>query len=97
MKADYEQKTASLTDILARLTAEREELANGFNSEHPILVSYMKYQNISTFTREILIELVDHIKVYGNGIICVKFKFAYELRRIAEYIQLNTVSHPHAV
>ena len=35
MKADYEQKTASLTDILARLTAERDELANGVNNEHP--------------------------------------------------------------
>ena len=97
MKASYEQKTASLTDILARLTAEREELANGVNSEHPILVSYMKYQNISTLTREILIELVDHIEVYENGSICVKFKFADELRRIAEYIQLNTVSQPEAV
>ena len=96
MKADYEQKTASLTDILARLTAERDELANGVNNEHPALVAFMKYQNISTLTREILIELVDHIKVYENGNISVKFKFADELRRIAEYIQLNTVSQPEA-
>ena len=57
----------------------------------------MKYQNISTLTREILIELVDHIKVYDNGNISVKFKFADELRKIAEYIQLNTVSQPEAV
>lgn len=97
MKADYEQKTASLTDALASLTAERDELANGVNNEHPALVAFMKYQNISTLTREILIELVDHIKVYDNGNISVKFKFADELRRIAEYIQLNTISHPEAV
>ena len=96
MKADYEQKTANLTDILARLTAERDELANGVNNEHPALVAFMKYQNISTLTREILIELVDHIKVYENGNISVKFKFADELRRIAEYIQFNTVSQPEA-
>ena len=97
MKADYEQKTASLTDILARLTAERDELANGVNNEHPALVAFMKSQNIRTLTREILIELVDHIKVYDNGNISVKFKFADELRKIAEYIQLNTVSQPEAV
>ncbi|MGJ0680238.1 recombinase family protein [Flavonifractor plautii] len=97
MKADYEQKTASLTDALASLTAERDELANGVNNEHPALVAFMKYQNISTLSREILIELVDHIKVYDNGNISVKFKFADELRRIAEYIQLNTISHPEAV
>ena len=97
MKADYEQKTANLADILARLTAERDELANGVNNEHPALVAFMKYQNISTLTREILIELVDHIKVYENGNISVKFKFADELRRIAEYIQLNTSSQAEAV
>ena len=97
MKADYEQKTASLTDALASLTAERDELANGINNEHPALVAFMKYQNISTLTREILIELVDHIKVYDNGNISVKFRFADELRKIAEYIQLNTVSQPKAV
>lgn len=97
MKADYEQKTASLTDTLARLTAERDELANGVNSEHPALVAFMKYQNISTLSREVLIELVDHIKVYDNGNISVKFRFADGLSSIAEYIHLNSSSHPEAV
>ena len=97
MKADYDEKMASLTDALASLTAERDELANGVNNEHPALVAFMKYQNISTLTRKILIELVDHIKVYENGNISVKFKFADELRKIAEYIHLNTISHPEAV
>ena len=33
----------------------------------------------------------DHyIKVYENGNISVKFKFADELRKIAEYIEINT-------
>ncbi|MDU3679708.1 MAG: recombinase family protein [Flavonifractor plautii] len=89
MKADYERKAADLSDILARLTAERAELANGVDNEHPALVAFMKYQNIETLNREILIELVDHIKVYENGNISVKFKFADELCRIAEYIEIN--------
>ena len=90
MKADYERQAASLSDILTRLTAERAELANGVDNEHPALVAFMKYQNIETLNREILIELVDHIKVYENGNISVKFKFVDELRRIAEYIEINT-------
>ena len=94
MKADYERQAASLSDILARLTAERAELANGVDNEHPALVAFMKYQNIETLNREILIELVDHIKVYENGNISVKFKFANELRRIAEYIEINTTQNP---
>lgn len=94
MKADYERQAVSLSDILARLTAERAELANGVNNEHPALVAFMKYQNIETLNREILIELVDHIKVYENGNISVKFKFVDELRRIAEYIEINTTQNP---
>ena len=31
-----------------------------------------------------------YIKVYENGNISVKFKFADELRKIAEYIEINT-------
>ncbi len=51
----------------------------------------MKYQNIEVLNREALAELVDYITVYGNGNISVKFKFADELRKIAEYIEINTM------
>ena len=90
MKADYERQSADLSAVLSRLTAERAELATGVNNEHPAFVAFMKYQNIDKLNREILIELVDYIKVYENGNISVKFKFADELRRIAEYIEINS-------
>lgn len=90
MKADYDSKADELTAILNRLTSEREELASGVDNEHPALVAFMQYQNITALSRDILIQLVDHIKVYDNGNIKVRFKFADELRRIAEYIQINT-------
>lgn len=90
MKADYERQTITLTDVLARLNAERSELANGVKSEHPALVAFTKHQNIDQLSRELLVELIDHIKIYENGNISVRFKFADEFRRIAEYIEINT-------
>ena len=90
MKADYGRQTIALTDVLARLNAERAELANGVKSEHPALVAFTKHQNIDQLSRELLVELIDHIKVYENGNISVRFKFADEFRRIAEYIEINT-------
>ena len=89
MKADYERQTITLTAVLKNLTAERAELANGVDNEHPALVAFMRYQNIDELTRDILVELVDYIKVYENGNISVRFKFADELRKIVEYIELN--------
>lgn len=59
------------------------------DDEHPALVAFMRYQNIDRLTRDILVELVDHIKVYDNGNISVHFKFTDELRKILEYIDLN--------
>ena len=94
MKADYERQVSTLSDVLERLTAERAELANGVDNEHPALVAFMKYQNIDKLTREALIDLVDHIKVYENGNISVKCKFSDEFRKIAEYIEINTSEIP---
>ena len=54
------------------------------------MVAFMKYQNIEALNREILVELVHYIRVHENGNISVKFKFADELRKIAEYIEINT-------
>ena len=49
---------------MGRLTAERAELANGVDSEHPALVAFKKHQNIETLNREILIDLVNYIKIF---------------------------------
>ena len=96
MKADYERQAAWLSDLLARLTAERKQLSSGVDQQHPALVAFAKYQNIEKLTREILIELVDHIKIYENGNISVHFKFSDEFRRIAEYIEINTTDTAEA-
>ena len=79
MKADYERQTIALTDVLARLNAERAELANGVKSEHPALVAFTKHQNIDQLSRELLVELIDHIKVYENGNISVRLSLRMNL------------------
>ena len=55
-----------------------------------------KYRGIEKLIREILIDLVDHIKIYENGNISVHFKFAYELRKITEYTEINTTDTAEA-
>ena len=54
--------------------------------------TFRKHENIDKLTREVLIELVEQIKVHENGSINVRLKFANEYRRSAEYIRLNTHS-----
>ena len=92
MCEDYEQQAAAMQNVLDNLNAERDELENGIDTENPFLVAFRKYENIDKLTREILIDLVDHIKVHEVGDISIRFKFADDCRRIMEYIEVNTHS-----
>lgn len=92
MSEDYECQIAEINTILDNLTLERKQLQNNVNTEDPFLATFKKFENIDKLTREILIELVDHIKVHKNGSISVKFQFADKLRRVIEYIEIDTQS-----
>lgn len=95
MKEDYGRKIEAINQVIGKLREEKTELENGVDIENPFLAAFRKYENINKLTRDILIELVDTIKVYENGNISVRFKFANEYRRVAEYIEVNT--HENAV
>lgn len=92
MSEDYEQQANRLQMILDNLLAERDELENVIDTENPFLTAFRQHENIDKLTRDILIELIDHIKIYEGGNIKVKFKFADELRRIAGYVEINKQS-----
>lgn len=74
---------------------EQVGLEKGVDTENPFLTAFSKYENIDKLTREILIELVDYIKVYEGGDIGIRFKYADEYRRVTEYIEVNT--HAEAI
>ena len=95
MKEDYERQAEALDEVIGKLRAEQAELENGIDTENPFLTAFRQYQNIDKLTRDILIELVDHIKIHEGGYISIVFRFADELRRIQEFIEVNT--HNEAV
>ena len=90
MRENYEQQAEALSEVLERLRSEKEEMENGVDDENPFIASFRQYQNITKLTRDVLIALVDHIKVYEGGNISIVFRFADELRRVQEYIEVNT-------
>ncbi|HCC34865.1 MAG TPA: recombinase [Ruminococcaceae bacterium] len=95
MREDYDSQAEELTRIISTLKAEQAELEKGIDIENPFLSTFRQYKGIDKLTRDILVELVEQIKVYENGNICVKFNFSDELHRIAEYVAINT--EPKAV
>ena len=78
MKADYEQQIQALEHVLETLRAEQEK-PDG--EEPPLLAAFRQQQNLDKLTRDILIELVDHITVHEGGKIQIVFRFAHGLCR----------------
>ena len=84
MKEDYERRSEAIQHILDHLQDKREELDRSNELENPVLEAYRKSGNINELTRDILIQLVDHIRIYENGSICVKLRFADEFHIMKE-------------
>ncbi len=76
MRADYERQAGTLEAVLEKLREEQEGLENGMDAENPFLTAFRKNQNIHRLTRDLLIELVDHIRIYEGGWISIVFRFA---------------------
>ena len=95
MREDYERQAQALEEVLQTLRAEQAELENGVEAEEPVLAAFRQHRNIHRLTRDILIELVDHIKVYEGGKISIVFRFADALRWSKAFIELDT--HNEAV
>ncbi|MCD7908790.1 MAG: recombinase family protein [Clostridium sp.] len=92
MREDYEIQEKEITTTIKKLQNERAEQENGVDTENPFLAAFRKYENVTTLSRDILIDLVDSITVYEGGNISIVLRFADELRRVQDFIEINTQS-----
>jgi DNA invertase Pin-like site-specific DNA recombinase len=90
MKDKFEEQLQSITSSIANLEEEQHLIGNGVKSEDSIFESFLKYKNITSLDRNILVELVDTIFVHEDKQISIKFSTEDELKRIAEFVKMNT-------
>lgn len=81
MRDGYAQQEALLGEIIRNLQKEMMEQEDEAGTEHPLLSAFRLYENVIQLSRDILIELVDHIEVYESGDISIVFRFSDGLRR----------------
>mgnify|MGYP003202160951 FL=1 len=93
-KDDYRRLKSKVTEQIRQLEANisylKEEISaieNGIGTDDPYLMSFLKYRNIQSLNRGILVELVKAVWVHKNGEITVDFNFADEFQRILDYIE----------
>ena len=90
MKAKFEEQIAQITASIAALEEEQQRMGQGVDSGAEIFAVFLKHKNIQQLDRNVLVELVDTIFVYENIEIMIEFRFADELKRVQEFVEINT-------
>ena len=64
-----------------------DEAQNGVDETNSFLSQFVKYRNLQTLTREVVVELIDMIYVHEGGKITIKFKFSDAYAAAQDYIR----------
>ena len=87
LKEQFEQQQAKLDTRLASLQTRIDEAQNGVDETNSFLSQFVKYRNLQTLTREVIVELIDMIYVHEGGKITIKFKFSDAYAAAQDYIR----------
>lgn len=87
LKAQFEQQQSKLDTRLSALQTRIDEAQNGVDETNSFLTQFVKYRNLQTLTREVVVELIDMIYVHEGGGITIKFKFSDAYAAAKDYIE----------
>ena len=87
LKEQFEQQQGKLDTRIAALQTRIDEVQNGVNETNSFLSQFVKYRNLQTLTREVIVELIDMIYVHEGGKITIKFKFSDAYAAVQDYIR----------
>ena len=89
LKSKVAEQIPQLETNIAYLKEEMQIMADGIGADDPYLTAFLKYKNIQSLNRGIVVELIKAVWVHENGEITVDFNFADEYQRIIDYIENN--------
>lgn len=87
LKEQFEQQQVKLDTRIASLQTRIDEAQNGVDKTNSFLSQFVKYRNLQTLTREVIVELIDMIYVHEGGKITIKFKFSDAYAAAQDYIR----------
>ena len=89
LKGKIAEQIQQLEANISYLKEEMQVMADGIGTDDPYLTAFLKYKNIQSLNRGIVVELIKAVWVHENGEITVDFNFADEYQRIIDYIENN--------
>lgn len=88
-KDDYEVQIEKISAVIESLNDKIKKAAEKIDDSNLYLTNFIKYKNFERLTREIVVSLIDKIKIHENKEITIVFNFASEYDLVREYITQN--------
>ena len=92
MKQEFENRRRAALDSIAQIKIEIETLASRNGKHHEWIESFIANKGIEKLERNVLVELIDYIKIYEDKRIEIVFRYADNYKEILNqirYIQDN--------
>lgn len=90
IRTDTEKKLTQYRDSLEKLVEENYRFQQGINSNNTYFDTFIKYQNITSLDRLVLLELIEKIYIHEDKSIEIEFKYKDQYQLILDYIEQNT-------
>ncbi len=87
LKAQFDQQLSQLESAIKNIKAEIQKYRECTNTENLFLTHFMKHKNITTLTREVIVELIEMIYVHEGGTITVEFRYQDEYQRLMDLLE----------
>lgn len=85
----YNEKIKEIKELIHNFKTELETIKNGI-SEKQLWIEYFKaHKNIKSLNRELVVNLIEDIKVYNNKSIRINFKYEEEYKNLISYLESN--------
>lgn len=90
LKGKIAEQIQQLEANISYLKEEMQVMADGIGTDDPYLTAFLKYKNIQSLNRGIMVELVKAVWVHENGEITVDFNLPDEYQRIIVTLRITT-------
>lgn len=87
LKEKFDRELSQLEVSIAHIKEEIEQYKDSSSTENQFIAHFLKYQNIDSLTREMIVELIEMIYVHEGGTITIEFKYQDEYQRLLDLIQ----------
>ena len=83
----YSEKIVHIKNIISDLKKELDNVSNGLTEKQLWIEHFKKYNSIKKLDRELIISLIEQIKIYTDKTTEIQFKYENEFKDLLEYKQ----------